>query len=153
MFAQALHPIPPVQPASIHIAQVASHRNSHFLSSRRVPRPQLYFLGVAFAVPVFFPKRASRATAALARAASFLAFLDLAFSTRPFCIAAFAAALTAIADDVVGFGGVVFDVLYSDGGARKVDGIWKNLIFLDGSDNFWMKKKGNLRARKVGLIQ
>ena len=57
-----------------------------------------HFLGVAFAAPPFFPNRASRATAALALAASFFAFLLFAFSTRPFAIAAFAEALTAIAE-------------------------------------------------------
>jgi len=62
------------------------------------PSQPPHFLGVAFVAPPFFPNRASRATAALALAASFLAFLLLAFSTRPFCIAALAEALTAIAE-------------------------------------------------------
>lgn len=69
-----------------------------FISSRANQLQPPHFLGVAFAAPPFFPNRASRATAALALAASFLAFLLLAFSTRPFCIAALAEALTAIAE-------------------------------------------------------
>jgi len=55
-----------------------------------------HFFGVALVAPAFFPNRASLATAALACAAAFFDFLALAFSTRPFCIAAFAALLTAI---------------------------------------------------------
>jgi len=60
------------------------------------PSRTSHFFGVALVAPAFFPNRASLATAALACAAAFFDFLALAFSTRPFCIAAFAALLTAI---------------------------------------------------------
>ena len=61
----------------------------------------IHFLGVDLAGD-FFPVRASLATAARLRAASFLALRAWRVFSRPFAMAAFAAADIAISEDLVG---------------------------------------------------
>jgi len=78
-------------------------------------------LGVDLAGGDFFPVRASLATAARLRAASFLALRAWRVFSRPLAMAAFAAADIAISDNLVGYatvnmgqrreGALLFDLL------------------------------------------